>query len=518
LRNSRACSRRSRPRLHDPVTLELEQLSQNIIALARSGSRESAVEAHSLCSKLPALGTDSGILGSALIETAVSLENHGELHRAVELYTRLTEDAGTAPDVRANAAFRLGAALGLQGMTDASRRALLAATDYGRDGSIRRMALFQLAHSYACERQYDDACQQLEQLLLTPGDDPSPLAAQLKLIHCRARAGSAEVPEVPFGAVPLTAIEAAAWMEAALSLEQSGRDDLSTQMFERLGNAGPVPDAIRGHALWNVVVAVLASDPANAPALVPRLLEYEGDDPPAAMLWGKAIECVARRRNAETADVESIWSRMPGQITDQIASGMMQAAFALEQCGHVEPARWAYEKLLSYEGVPPAVQANAHLRLGIVLDALGFWDTAVREFEAASGVAEGVGPVQSEAAYRVAQARQMTEQYASAAELYGRLRGDAMLPAVKRAQAQLQYGNCLLRSGDRQRAMAEFEEARKSANGETSLKAEITLAEIYEATRDIARARECYERVLSHPNAEPVTRAAALNRLQKLKG
>jgi hypothetical protein len=111
----------------------------------------------------------------------------------------------------------------------------------------------------------------------------------------------------------------------------------------------------------------------------------------------------------------------------------------------------------------------------------------------------------------------MNEEYTDAAEMFERLRNDALLSSSQRDQAQLRYALCLLKSGQREPAVIELERCRAESSGDTSLKADIALAEIHESLRDLARARECYERVLSNPAAEPSTRTAALNRLQKLR-
>jgi tetratricopeptide (TPR) repeat protein len=381
----------------------------------------------------------------------------------------------------------------------------------------QRAVLFHSANWCAGEERYAEACGLLEELIDLPGDDPTPLAATLKLIHCRARAGSEDIPKIPEAAESLSAIEAAAWMEAALSLQAAGRDVLGSEMFARLAETRSMPEEVVGHALWHVVVSQLGSDPRNAASLVPRLLEYSGEDPPAAMLWGKAIECLAHRQHLDLSDIEAIWNKLPARTSERVASGLMQAAFTLERCGHLEAARWAYQRLIVMEGVPEPVRANAHLRLGIVLDARGLWDLAIREYEAAYRLEGARGIAQCEAAFRLAQTREMNEEYTDAAEMFERLRNDALLSSSQRDQAQLRYALCLLKSGQREPAVIELERCRAESSGDTSLKADIALAEIHESLRDLARARECYERVLSNPAAEPSTRTAALNRLQKLR-
>jgi tetratricopeptide (TPR) repeat protein len=168
------------------------------------------------------------------------------------------------------------------------------------------------------------------------------------------------------------------------------------------------------------------------------------------------------------------------------------------------------------DGVPDAVRGNVRLRLGIVLDAQGLWDRAACEYDAATRI-DCPPNIQSQAAYRLAQSLEMAEEYAKAAEIFCRLRGDTSLDQPRRGEAQLRYAMCLLKSGQRDEALAQLESCRQSGSADAALKADIALAEIHESARDVARARECYERVLSHPSAEPATRAAALTRLQRLK-
>jgi hypothetical protein len=168
------------------------------------------------------------------------------------------------------------------------------------------------------------------------------------------------------------------------------------------------------------------------------------------------------------------------------------------------------------DGVPDTVLVNARLRLGIVLDASGLWDLAVRQYEAAARIQCGPNVALSQAAFRLAQARETAEEYSEAAGLFAQLRSDSLLDQLQRMQAQLRYALCLLRAGDKERALSELETCRQ-AGGDTGLKSDMALAEIHESNHDSAKARACYERVLANPAAEPLTKTAAVTRLQRLK-
>jgi tetratricopeptide (TPR) repeat protein len=340
---------------------------------------------------------------------------------------------------------------------------------------------------------------------LEDGGGALPLAVRLKAIHCGAKTGIEDLPLMPETIESLSAFESAAWIEAALSLEQARRNDLAALMFDRLIATPSMPEPFRGHALWHAVVSRLASDPQTAESLIPKLLAYQGDDPPAPMLWGKAIECVAFRSQVESADVETIWNKLPVPIAEETAGVLMQAAFTLESRGHLDAARLSYDRLVSMEGVPETVLVNARLRFGIVLDALGLWDLAVREYEAASQIECGPNVAQTQAVFRLAQAREMAEEYSEAVVLFAGLRSDTLLDQPQRTQAQLRYAMCLLKGGDKGRALVELETCRQ-AGGDASLKADMALAEIHESTRNAAQARACYERVLANPAAEPQTK------------
>jgi tetratricopeptide (TPR) repeat protein len=342
-----------------------------------------------------------------------------------------------------------------------------------------------------------------------------PLAVRLKMVHCQAKLGIYEVA-IPDPVESLSAFEAAAWIEAAQSLEQAGRTDLAALMFDRLIAMPSMPDPFRGHALWHAVVGRLAYDPQVAESLIHQLLAYEGTDPPAPMLWGKAIECIAYRSRVDAADVERIWNKLPVPTAEPVAGVLMQAAFTLECRGHLDAARFGYESLTSMDGVPNTVLVNARLRLGIVLDALGLWGLAVREYEAAAGIQCAPNVAQSQAAFRLAQAREAAEEYSEAAGLFALLRSDTFLDQLQRAQAQLRYAMCLLRAGDKEGALDELEICRQ-AGGDAALKSDMAQAEIHESNRDAGKARACYERVLANPAAEPATKAAAVSRLQRLK-
>jgi hypothetical protein len=460
------------------VTPDIDQLYKRIIHLARSGTHQSAVEAYRLCKHLPIAGEACDtIVTTALIEGAVSLETHGAYAECAELLSTVADQAS--------------------------------------DISVQRAALFNLSRVLAVNGQFREACVPLERLLQLPGEEPSSLVTRLKLIHCRARAGEA-LPAAPDPVSSLTASEAAAWIEAAQSVEQAGGYDVAALMFDRLTDA-TMPLTLLGHALWHAVISRLARAPQQAELLVPKLLAYNGAEPPAAILWAKAIECLAHRPDVELAALAAIWNKLPGTITEDAAGVLMQAAFTLECSGHLDAARWAYEKLAQAEGVPDVILANVHLRLGVVLDAQGAWDLAVREYEAAAQLAGSPTVAHSDAAYRLARSREMAEEYREAAQMFGALRSDGLLEPWQRAEAQFRYALCLLRAGEKKLALLELEICRNSSVAAASLKADIALAELHESARDNARARECYERVLANPAAEPATKAAALTRLHRLK-
>jgi tetratricopeptide (TPR) repeat protein len=494
----------------------IEQLYHKIIELARSGAAEDVYLACDLCMQLPpADAANTAVVSSAAIETAVALERIGDLQRAADLYHRLSSDSATVASIRANATFRLGAILGHMGLTEESLAKLEAAGSQCDDLLVQRTALYHLASSLAVRGRFEAACDHLERLVSLPGDEPSELAARLKLIHCRARAGRS-VGEIPDGVSTLSPLEAAAWMEAAFSLERTLGEELSAAMQERFTCAAAMTDAVRGQALWHLALGTLSAHPNDAPALTARLLQYEGADSLAPMLWAKAIECLAHKPDLSPDEIQTIWDRMPERCSSDLAGALMLAAFNLEQRGHLAAARCAYERLVSAEHLPDHVLTNAHFRLGVTLDSLGEWSAAVAHYTRASQQTAVSDPIRTEARFRLAQALQMEEDFNGAADLFRILREDVSLPEGKRAHARLQYGICLLRAGHIEAALTEIDACRTGTHGETSLAAEVALAEIYEAGRDTKRARECYQRVLHHPEAHPMERTAALTRLRRL--
>ena len=343
-----------------------------------------------------------------------------------------------------------------------------------------------------------------------------PLAVRLKAIHCAAkRAYTGSAADARHDRVALGIRSSGLDRSGAVARGGSAQRRSCTHVRQAHRYAA-MPEPFAGMHCGTRSSAALRSDPQKAESLIPKLLAYQGDDPPAPMLWGKAIECVACRSHVEGADVESIWDKLPLPIVDETAGVLMQAAFTLECRGHLDAARLSYERLASMEGVPEAVLVNARLRLGIVLDALGLWDLAVREYEAASRIQCEPNVVQSQAVFRLAQAREMAEEYSEAVGLFAGLRADTLLDQPQRTQAQLRYAMCLLKVGDKERALVELETCRQ-AGGDASLKADMALAEIHESSRNAAEARACYERVLANPAAEPLTKSAALTRLQRLR-
>lgn len=319
------------------------------------------------------------------------------------------------------------------------------------------------------------------------------------------------------GLTPAT--QAHASLRLALLLLESGDIERAIELLEFASATGDNLH-VRTHALWHLATALLTHSPAASPRVAMALLDYSGTDPAPAILHLRGFECLAHSSEYDLPidRISAALDRLPETVDADLAGAWIQAGFAFESKAHLEAARQTYAALLDRSCVPAGVRANALLRLGIVIDALGRWHESESFFRAAYGAPDVPPPVRREAAIRLADALYLAEDFGSSLPMYGELLGDAELDVRQRAKARLRHALCLIRSGDLARGTDELQICTdESLTGpEISLKAENMLAEALERLGRTQEARDCYRRIIGHASSEPSMKTAALMRLRAL--
>jgi tetratricopeptide (TPR) repeat protein len=197
------------------------------------------------------------------------------------------------------------------------------------------------------------------------------------------------------------------------------------------------------------------------------------------------------------------------------AGAWMDAALACEATDNHRVARVLYGRLVRVPDLPPDIRANVQFRLGLALDRMTLWTEAQPFLREAANAAHAWPATRVHSRYRLAGIYYLLDQYGLALPEYDKLRSDADAEPPVRADAQLKYAICLYRLDRRDEAIREFRTCR-AIGGEIEVKAELALAEIAETQRELTAARESYNRILQHPQATPLTKTAALQRLRDL--
>jgi len=210
----------------------------------------------------------------------------------------------------------------------------------------------------------------------------------------------------------------------------------------------------------------------------------------------------------------------PGSRLDAGATGLWTYLASLLEADHPEISRQLYLRFLEMQGIPADVITNCHFRLGLVCEALPDWEEASRSYRQAIDASNTYPPAQTLARFRLAEMLYLSEEYHSARELLSVLVTASELSLLQQLEAHLRFGVCLLRTGQIERARKEFELCRQrpgaAANG-FEVKSELYLAELFESRGEREAARECYRRVMHNPTSEPLTKAAALTRMQQIR-
>ncbi len=210
----------------------------------------------------------------------------------------------------------------------------------------------------------------------------------------------------------------------------------------------------------------------------------------------------------------------PGTRLDTNTTGLWTYLASLLEPEQPEVSRELYSRFLEMEGIPGDVITNSYFRLGMVCETLTDWEAAARFYRQAMDSHHSYPPAQVLARFRLAEMLYLSEEYESAADLLSGLGNAPELSVVQQLKAQLYCGICLLRAGKLEQARLEFESCRNrpgAAPNGFEVQADLYLAELFESRGDRDAARECYQRVIRNPSAEPLTRAAALHRVQHLR-
>jgi tetratricopeptide (TPR) repeat protein len=206
-----------------------------------------------------------------------------------------------------------------------------------------------------------------------------------------------------------------------------------------------------------------------------------------------------------------------GLIAEDYLAGLWaEVAMELELAQQHEAARDFYLRLLEMEGVSNHTRINAHFRLGLVYESLTDWNNSLRHYQLAVDAPLEFPEAQVHARFCLGALLYLSEDYEMAVEHLALLRFAPEITPQQRMEAHLRLGICLLRLGRLEEAQREFESCRERA-GNTDVKSDLCLAEIFELRRDLTAARACYERAIASPGADPLTKAAALTRLHQLR-
>lgn len=306
-----------------------------------------------------------------------------------------------------------------------------------------------------------------------------------------------------------------------LTLAGSGRHQESVAAFQSAVDT-PGDAGLQTAAALHLVAALLQRhDYARAAAVADAVLALGSRDAHARrILWFNRLFCRARMLAIPLDDVEAAAELPPpgAEVDPGVASAWLQAAFALEQAGRLRLSRILYERLLTAPVLPAGMRANLHYRTGVVLELMFDYDGAAAQFRAAIETQDSFPIAQAEAHHRLAGLHYMLEDFESALAAYEKLRRMPDLGGYQRAEAQLKYATSLLRLDRLAEAEAELARCREPGAGQGTaieVQADLLLAEIAERRADWNMVRDCLQRVIRNPAAEPLTKTAALAKLQQ---
>lgn len=250
----------------------------------------------------------------------------------------------------------------------------------------------------------------------------------------------------------------------------------------------------------------------------------EGFDAPVIslhLLVARRLRCAAELGGPDcAARMEGLLARLdPASLDDDPAlmEMLFAAGLAAERGTLYEIAGRIYRALLQSPRVGRSYRANAHFRLGLVLEFAASWWESPTEYRKAIELADddphGV-ELAGLARFHLAHLLAAQEDYEEAAAVFQEL---ALRSPLGRApEVRFQYALCLLRSGDPNAAEQALGEI---AAPEDALGARIdqTMAEIHEYRKDYKKAVDCYERMIRNSGADVTSKWAALQRLSVIR-
>lgn len=248
--------------------------------------------------------------------------------------------------------------------------------------------------------------------------------------------------------------------------------------------------------------------------------EYSG--PCRTIAWFRYLSCLLKTGRFSLSRDELVRG-LPecGGDLDEPAVGIWtEVAHELELANHLELARELYLRLLGMTGIPGAVRTDCYYRLGLMLELLGDWNESMRHYAAAIQAPDEFAEGQAAARFRLAELLYLSENFEGAVKHFEKLRNEPALNGRQRLEAQFRCGVCLLRLARPEDALREFEACRRHAAAGPAgvdVKADLCMAEVFEARKDFLSARKCYQRILQNPFAEPLQKAGAVTRLGQLR-
>jgi len=247
--------------------------------------------------------------------------------------------------------------------------------------------------------------------------------------------------------------------------------------------------------------------------------EYRG--PLRLFFWFRYLLCLLKTGGFALSP-EALAQGLPapgGQVEELTVGIWTEVAQEAELTGFPGLAKDLYLRLLEMNGVPGVVRTNCCYRAGLTFESLAQWDESLRYYEKAIHAPDAYPAAQAQARLRLAELLFLSEDFEAAQEHFRVLIASPGLGPRRQLECQLRHAVCLLRAGRADEARRELEACRERATPHAGLdvKADLLLAELFEAGKDFRSACACYERILDNPSSEPQERAGALLRLADLR-
>jgi tetratricopeptide (TPR) repeat protein len=299
--------------------------------------------------------------------------------------------------------------------------------------------------------------------------------------------------------------------------------DESIRLYRHvLAQDAPSPTVVRLSHQQLAGLLVLERRFADALPHIEALLadpEYQG--PLRLFFWFRYLQCLLKTGGFALSP-EALAEGLPapgGQVEELTVGIWTEVAQELELTGFPGVAKDLYVRLLEMDGVPGVVRTNCCYRAGLTFESLAQWDQSLRYYEKAIHAPDAYPAAQAHARLRLAELLLLWEDFDAARDHFRMLMASPELSPRRQLECQLRYAVSLLRSGRTDEARRELEACRERATRHAGLdvKADLLLAELFEAGHDFKSARACYERILNNSSSEPQERAGALLRLGDLR-